>query len=184
MIEPYANKIEIQMQELYKRLPEKSRRLYAGVEALKLPYGGITYVAKLFGCSRDTVRLGIEDLNKEETLAPDRNRRGGGGRKPELEKNPDLNVVFLLLIKEHTAGDPMDETIKWTNLSCAEICLLLADKGFKVSRNIVRKLLKKNGYVKRKALKNKATGEHVDPLSGKLISDDMPGAVTILVRKP
>ena len=61
------------------------------------------------------------------------------------------------IIKEHTAGDPMDESIKWTNLSCAEIKLLLAKKGFKVSRNIVRKLLKNNGYVKRKALKKKAT---------------------------
>jgi transposase len=162
MIQPYAKKIAMQMQELYKRLPEKSRRLYAGVEALKLPYGGITYIAKLFGCSRDTVRLGIEELNKEETLAPDRNRKGGGGRKAELENKPAINNVFLLLIKEHTAGDPMDETIKWTNLSCAEICLLLADKGFKVSRNIVRKLLRKNGYVKRKARKSKATGGHPD----------------------
>ena len=33
---------------------------------------------------------------------------------------------------------------------------LLAEESFKVSRNIVRKLLKKNAYVKRKALKKKA----------------------------
>jgi hypothetical protein len=38
----------------------------------------------------------------------------------------------------------------------------LAEKNFKVSRNIVRKLLKKNHYVKRKAFKNKATGVHVN----------------------
>jgi len=56
----------------------------------------------------------------------------------------------------------MDEDKKWTNLTRAEISLLLAKKGFKVSRNIVRKLLKKNGYVKRKPLKNKAGGGHVD----------------------
>jgi len=36
IIEPYSTKIEEQMQELYSRLPEKSKRLYAGVEALKL----------------------------------------------------------------------------------------------------------------------------------------------------
>jgi transposase-like protein len=47
----------------------------------------------------------------------------------------------------------MDETVKWTNLSCSEIADLLATKGFKVSRNIIRKLLNKHGYVKRKALK-------------------------------
>lgn len=38
----------------------------------------------------------------------------------------------------------------------------MAQENFKVSRNIVRKLLKKNGYVKRKALKKKAGGGHVN----------------------
>jgi hypothetical protein len=70
-----------------------------------------------------------------------------------LEKHPDIHEVFLLLLKDHTAGDPMDEKVKWTNLTCAELANLLSEKGFKVSRNIVRRLLKTHGYVKRKALK-------------------------------
>ncbi len=86
-------------------------------------------------------------------LAQNRNRKSGGSRQLVLEKHPDMDEVFLQLLKEHTAGDPMDEKIKWTNLSCASIGTLLANEGFKVSRNIVRKLLKKHGYVKRKALK-------------------------------
>jgi transposase-like protein len=48
----------------------------------------------------------------------------------------------------------MDENKKGTDLSCAEIASLLTKKGFKVSRHIVRKLLTKHGYVKRKALKS------------------------------
>ena len=56
----------------------------------------------------------------------------------------------------------MDETKKWTNLTSAKIGSLLAEEGFKVSRNVVRKLLKKNDYVKRKALKKKAAGGHVN----------------------
>jgi len=56
MIKPYLRGIEAQMQELYNRLPEKSRCLYAGVEALKLPYVRWYHV----DCSRDTVRLGIK----------------------------------------------------------------------------------------------------------------------------
>ena len=70
--------------------------------------------------------------------------------------------MFLSILREHTAGDPMDETKKWTNLTCAKIASLLAEEGFKVSRNVVRKLLKKNDYVKRKALKKKAAGGHVN----------------------
>jgi len=162
MIEVYSKKIEARMQEFYSRLPEKSSRLYAGIEALKLPYGGISYIAELLGCSRDTVSLGIKELGEAETLPKNRNRKAGGGRKLTLEKEPDINEVFLALLKDHTAGDPMDETKKWTNLTCAKIGSLLAEKDFKVSRNIVRKLLKKNHYVKRKALKNKATGGHVN----------------------
>lgn len=153
MIEPYSKEIEEQMQELYGRLSEKSRRLYAGVEALKLPHGGVSYIAQLFGCSRDTVGRGIKELGEAETLTGNSNRQPGGGRKPLLEKRPDINDVFLRLLKDHTAGDPMDEKVKWTNLTCAELAKLLAEQGFKVSRNIVRKLLKTHGYVKRKALK-------------------------------
>lgn len=153
MIEPYSKEIEEQMQELYGRLSEKSRRLYAGVEALKLPHGGVSYIAQLFGCSRDTVGRGIKELGEAETLTGNSNRQPGGGRKPLLEKRPAIHDVFLRLLKDHTAGDPMDEKVKWTNLTCAELAKLLAEQGFKVSRNIVRKLLKTHGYVKRKALK-------------------------------
>jgi len=86
IIKPYATEIEKQMLELYSRLPEKSRRLYAGIEALKLGYGGISYIAELFTCSRDTVSLGIKELAEKETLAPNRSRKKGGGRTPVLEK--------------------------------------------------------------------------------------------------
>ena len=60
---------------------------------------------------------------------------------------------YLTILKDHTAGDPMDEKIKWTDLTRAEISSFLKKKGFNVSRNIVKKLLKNHGYVKRKAVK-------------------------------
>ena len=150
---PYTQETESQMQELYNRLPEKSRRLYAGVEASKLGRGGVSDIARLFNCSRNTILRGIKELGEEEVLDKDRNRKAGGGRSRILEKQPDINDVFLQLLKEHTAGDPMNAQVKWTNLTCAEIASLLAKQGFKVSRNIVRQLLKKHDYVKRKALK-------------------------------
>lgn len=112
MIEAYPKEIEAKMQELYNRLNEKDRRLYAGVEASKLPYGGISYIAELFGCSRDTVVKGIKELAKEKTLPQNRSRHDGGGRTPILKKASDINEVFLQLVKDHTAGDPMDETKK------------------------------------------------------------------------
>jgi len=74
------------MQELYSRLPEKNRRLYAVIEALKLPYGGITYIENLFNCSSNTIQCGIKELGEAETLSQNCNRKKGGGRKPIIER--------------------------------------------------------------------------------------------------
>jgi len=158
----YPNEIEQQMQEVFNRLSEKDKRLYAGVEASKFPYRGISYIAQLFFCSRNTIGRGINELKEKATISKRRDRKAGGGRKQIIQKQTDINDVYLSILKEHTAGAPMDEAKKWTNLTCAKIGSLLAEEDFIVSRNIVRKLLKKNSYVKRKAMKNKATGSHIN----------------------
>ena len=159
MLSPYNEQVEEQMRTVYDRLSEKDRRLYAAVEALKLPYGGISYMARVLGCSRDTIRRGIQELGMEEVLPRGQDRKAGGGRKSALESIANIDEVFLEILKEHTAGDPMDAQVKWTNLSVKEIGKRLKERGIEVSRNIVRKLLKKHDYRKRKALKKKATGQ-------------------------
>ena len=51
------------------------------------------------------------------------------------------------MIAEYTAGDPMDETVYWTNLSPQEIADRLAQEhDIKVSVTVTRKLLDKHGY--------------------------------------
>ena len=147
---------------MFNRLSEKDKRLYAGVEALKFSYGGISYIAQLFACSRNTILRGIVELGEKETIPRKRDRKAGGGRKQVMETQTDINNVFLSILKEHTAGDPMDEKVKWTNLTKADIAAELTKKGFKVSRNIVKTLLKKHDYVKRKPFKNLAAGSHVN----------------------
>ena len=46
-------------------LNEKQRRLYAGLESLKLGYGGDSYIANLFGMDPHTVARGRHDLEKD-----------------------------------------------------------------------------------------------------------------------
>ncbi|MCP3669796.1 MAG: ISAzo13 family transposase, partial [Gammaproteobacteria bacterium] len=137
MLKPYTQETELQMQEFHSRLTEKNRRLYAGVEASKLPHGGIRYISTLFNCSRSTVLRGIEELEHEDTVGLHRDRKAGGGRVALVKKHPEIDVVFLDILKNHTAGDPMDEKVKWTDLTCAEISDFLDKQGFKASRNIV-----------------------------------------------
>ena len=45
-ISPYDRSIELNMILLYSLYSEKDRRLYAAAEALKLGYGGISYISR------------------------------------------------------------------------------------------------------------------------------------------
>ena len=62
------------------------------------------------------------------------------------------------MLREHTAGDPMREGVKWTDLTRREISQRLAERGTPAGRGVVKQLLKRHGYVKRKAQKVKAMG--------------------------
>lgn len=63
-MKPYSKKIESLMYTHYLNLSEKDRRLYAAVEAAKLDHGGVSYIAELFDCCRQTVASGLEELKK------------------------------------------------------------------------------------------------------------------------
>lgn len=63
------------------------------------------------------------------------------------------------VIAQHTAGSPMDESQKWTNLKRQDISQLLESEGKAVSVTVVDQLLKKHHYRKRQAQKRLATGE-------------------------
>lgn len=156
----YSNSIESEMKRFYKSLSQKDKRRYAAIEAQKLGWGGISYVMQLLGCSRNTIIKGIEDLEKmdEPTLNNSRIRKKGGGRKSILSTRIGIDVAFLEVLKNHTAGDPMNESIKWTNLTDKEIASGLQEAGFTISLPLVAKLLKKHGYVKRKAQKKETIG--------------------------
>lgn len=157
------------------RLNERDRRLYAAVEALKLPYGGVSYIASLLGISRDCIYKGIcelkalaqssdDDDNDDPALPPiDRIRRPGAGRPSAKERNPKLNEAFLNVITAHTAGDPMEEGKLWTDLSVSEISELLQHAGFpEAGEHVVKGLLEDNHFRALALRKELATG-YVDP---------------------
>jgi len=68
-------------------LDEKQRRLYAGLESLKLGYGGDQRIAEFIGMDPHTVAKGRREL-VEQDLAIDRIRKTGGGRKTLEKKRP------------------------------------------------------------------------------------------------
>jgi Rhodopirellula transposase DDE domain len=69
-----------------------------------------------------------------------------------------LEANFLDVLRDHTAGDPMREAVKWTDLTRREISRRLGERGTPVGRGVVKQLLKRHGFVKRKARKIRAMG--------------------------
>jgi hypothetical protein len=71
----------------YSLLDEQQRRLYAGMESLRLGHGGDTLLAEFLGLDPHTVGRGRQQLLDQE-LAVGRMRRPGGGRKLTGKKRP------------------------------------------------------------------------------------------------
>jgi hypothetical protein len=155
----YTEDVEQQMKRFYETLSEKDKRAYAAVEVAKLGHGGTEYIAQVLGCDPKTIRQGRRDLSQGLELAPGKVRRAGGGRKKIRALQSDLDEAFKEILQEETAGEPMHGS-RWTHLTKQQIADRLAQAGFKVSRNIVKQLLKAHGYVKRKAQKAQAMGQN------------------------
>jgi hypothetical protein len=66
------------------------------------------------------------------------------------------------VLRDRTAGDPRRQEVRWTDLTYEQIADHLAEAGTPVSVPVVKQLLRKHGYVKRKAQKSKAMGGHAD----------------------
>jgi hypothetical protein len=62
------------------------------------------------------------------------------------------------VLRDHTAGDPMRAGVKWTDLTRCEISQRLAERGTPAGKRVVRQLLRRHGYVKRKARKSQTMG--------------------------
>ena len=67
-------------------LDERQRRLYAGLESLKLGHGGDRRIADLLGLDPGTVARGRKQLLAQE-VERQRVRRPGGGRPPSEKKH-------------------------------------------------------------------------------------------------
>jgi len=155
MIVRHTKEVEQLMKEFYEGLSEKKKRHYVAIEAKKLGRSGITYISKLLACSRSTIHTGLKELRLlPEKKHDTRIRRKGGGRKKSEEIHENLNEVFLATLKDDIAGDPMNEQIRWTHLTHEQIRQRLINQfDIHISVPVVKKLLKKHGFKRRKAQK-------------------------------
>jgi hypothetical protein len=98
----------------------------------------------LLEISPETIKRGREDLDSPERLPlSGRQRHDGAGRKGVCYEQEGLDEAFDELLEGHIAGDPMNEDIIWTDLQPSTIVSELGLRGYSVSENTVRALLKK-----------------------------------------
>ena len=129
---------------LLPHLDERQRRLYLGSEARVLGRGGVSAVAAASGVSRQTVALGVEEL---EAGGPPlgRVRRIGAGRKSVAASDPGLKPALLALVEPGSRGDP-ESPLRWTTKSTRKLAEELTGQGHRVSADTVAKLLREENF--------------------------------------
>jgi hypothetical protein len=158
------------MRVFFRSLPEDHQRRYAAVEALKLGFGGISYIAQVLGLSRGTIYQGLRELKRmvdsddpQRPSGEGRIRRPGAGRPKESDRQAGLEEAAQKVLEAHSAGSPTDEQVQWTDLKPMTFAVTLAQQGFELCRNTAAKLLEAAGFKKRKLCKELITG-YVDPV--------------------
>jgi transposase len=82
--EDFVYDIEKHEMFFYGHLSESKKRQFAGLEAMKMGYNGVSKIAKKFKIHKHTVRKGKQELI-EQTVPPEgKIRQKGGGRKKRL----------------------------------------------------------------------------------------------------
>ena len=145
-------------------LDERSRRLWAATEAKALGYRGQTLVAKATGMARNTVHVGLRELeHTADALTGDhqRVRRSGGGRKRLIEHDPLLVTHLDALVEPTSRGDPQSP-LRWTCKSTRQLAAALQQHGHKVGRQKVAELLVDLGYSLQANRKTKEGTSHPD----------------------
>ena len=135
--------ITAKFEKLRPYLDERRRRLWAAAEALALGRGGVTTVAAATGLQRNTICVGIRELQLPESPAstPDqRIRAPGGGRKALTEHDATMVRDLEALVEPVTRGDPMSP-LRWTCKSTRQLATELSGQGHQVSHQKVAELL-------------------------------------------
>jgi len=142
---------------------EKSRRLWAGAEALSAGRGGIISVHRATGISRSTIYQGIKDLEHPEKLEANltRTRSPGGGRKKAVDVNPELQSALEALVEPITRGDP-ESPLRWTCKSLRVLAGELDAQGYSVSHSMIGELLHSMGYSLQANRKTSEGKQHPD----------------------
>ena len=144
-----AERIRLKYEALSPLFDERVRRQWAAAEAESLGWGGVSLVAAATGLARNTIAVGIAELeyrrdNPLEAVSV-RIRNAGGGRKLLTQTDPGLQKALDSLIDPVTRGHP-ESALLWTCKSTSNLAEELVRQNHRVSERTVATLLKEAGY--------------------------------------
>jgi transposase len=117
-------------------------------------------VAAAAGLSRNTVIKAQAEV--EAGIEPsDRVRAPGAGDKRAIDKQPGLLLALDELVHPESRGTPMSP-LRWTLKSTYELARELTAQGFRVSAELVRRLLHDMGYSLQAPAKQNEGASHPD----------------------
>ena len=143
-------------------LNEKTRRIWAAIEAQALGRGGVSQVSLATGLSRTTIYVGLKELeNQNQSANLEQIRSPGGGRKLVEEIDTSLVKDLESLVEPTTLGSP-ESPLRWTSKSGVKLASELQGMGHTVSSRTVHTLLGWLGYSLQANRKTLAGVSHQD----------------------
>ena len=152
--------IAVKFSALVDALDERGRRLWAAAESDAIGYGGDALVSDATGLSRDTIRVGRQQIHSG-TAVGDRLRAEGGGRPRIEQSQPGLMAALEALVSPLTRGDPTSP-LRWTCKSRAKLAAALNKERWQVSSTTVGRLLGELGYRLQSVRKTREGMTHPD----------------------
>jgi len=146
--------------QLWPHLNERTKRIVAAEEALRLGYGGVSLVSRACGLSRVTITKAMGELGAGP-LAAGRVRRSGAGRRKLVVRDPDLPHALEALVEPLTRGDP-ESPLRWTCKSTRVLATELSLQNHPLSHEKVAQLLRDMDYSLQGNRKTEEGNDHPD----------------------
>jgi len=121
----------------------------------------VSLVARVTGLAEETVRRGVDELERGERLEGGQVRRAGGGRQAVVDGDPSVVEHLDRLIEPATRGDP-ESPLRWTSKSLGKLREALVAMGHEISERTLGKLLKAQGFRLQANQKTREGAQHPD----------------------
>lgn len=173
--------IAVKFSAVVDALDERGRRFWAAAESAAIGYGGDSLVSDATGLSRDTIRVGRQQIHSGNAVG-DRLRAQGGGRPRIKQSQPGIMAALEQLVDPLTRGDPTSP-LRWTCKSRAKLTAALNKDGWQVSSTTVGRMLNDLGYRLQSVRKSRegithpdrnAQFEHINATAGDFLQRAQP----------